>query len=74
MHKNEIMGIPAARVLHVAQSLYHDIAPARQVGLATVWVNRRAGTPGWGATPASDAVPDAEVPDLRALAALALEG
>lgn len=27
-------------VLHVAQSLYHDIAPAKALGLDTVWINR----------------------------------
>ena len=28
------------RVLHVAQSLYHDIAPASSLGLDTVWIQR----------------------------------
>ena len=28
------------RVLHVAQSLYHDIAPATALGLDTVWIRR----------------------------------
>ncbi len=28
------------RVLHVAQSLYHDGAPANQLGIAFVWINR----------------------------------
>lgn len=28
------------RVLHVAQSLYHDIAPASALGLDTVWIRR----------------------------------
>ncbi len=55
------------RVLHVAQSLFHDIAPARRLGIATVWVNRRSGRPGSGATPHSDARPDLEVPDLASL-------
>jgi 2-haloacid dehalogenase len=61
---------PADRILHVAQSLFHDIAPARRVGLRAVWVNRRAGRPGSGATAPSDARPEAEVPDLRTLADL----
>jgi 2-haloacid dehalogenase len=59
---------PRDRILHVAQSLFHDIAPARAVGLRAVWVNRRAGRPGPGATAPSDARPEAEVPDLRTLA------
>lgn len=45
----EVLGIAKERVLHVAQSLYHDIAPAREMGYATVWVNRQPGR--WGATP-----------------------
>lgn len=28
------------RILHVAQSRYHDIAPASELGLNTVWINR----------------------------------
>lgn len=64
---------PRERMLHVAQSLFHDIAPARAVGLRTAWVNRRAGRPGSGATAPSDARPDAEVPDLRTLADLLVD-
>jgi 2-haloacid dehalogenase len=64
---------PRDRMLHVAQSLFHDIAPARAMGLRAVWVNRRAGRPGAGATAPSDARPDAEVPDLRTLADLLVD-
>ncbi len=28
------------RVLHVAESQYHDIEPATELGLSTVWINR----------------------------------
>jgi 2-haloacid dehalogenase len=63
----ERTGTSPDRVLHVAQSLYHDIPPAREVGMGTVWVNRRAGRVGPGATPPSGAVPDLEVPDLATL-------
>jgi 2-haloacid dehalogenase len=62
------IGVPPRHILHVAQSLYHDIAPARSLGLSTVWVNRRQALPGWGATPPAQAQPDVEVPDLRTLA------
>jgi 2-haloacid dehalogenase len=51
--------------------LYHDIAPAKALGFATVWVNRRGGQPGSGATPPVDVRPDLEVPDLATLARLA---
>ena len=63
-------GVTAAKVLHVAQSLYHDHVPAKQLGLATVWVNRRAGKPVGGATPPAQATPDLEVASLAELAAL----
>lgn len=66
----ENAGFPRDRILHVAQSLFHDIAPARRSGLATVWVNRRSGKAGEGATPAAQAEPDLEIPDLKTLATL----
>lgn len=62
------LDLPRERILHVAQSLYHDVAPARALGFTCVWVNRRAGRPGGGATPESAATPDLEVPDLATLA------
>jgi 2-haloacid dehalogenase len=64
----ERIGVPQNRILHVAQSLFHDIAPANALGLSTVWVNRRHKKEGSGATPVADAHPDLEVPDLRTLA------
>jgi len=64
-------GVPAYKILHVAQSLFHDIAPARKAGLSTVWVNRRQGKDGFGATLPAAAEPDLTVPDLRTLAVLA---
>lgn len=45
------MGIGEGRLLHVAQSLFHDHVPAKRAGLATVWIDRRRGRDGWGATP-----------------------
>jgi 2-haloacid dehalogenase len=59
---------PPARILHVAQSLYHDVVPANTLGFCTVWVNRRKGKNGHGAVTAADAMPDIEVPDLATLA------
>jgi 2-haloalkanoic acid dehalogenase type II len=64
------MGVAKDRLLHVAQSLYHDIAPATAIGLRTVWVNRRRGKIGGGATPPTTATPDLEVGSLAELAAL----
>ena len=33
-------GAPRTAHVHVAASLYHDIAPATELGLRTVWINR----------------------------------
>jgi 2-haloacid dehalogenase len=65
--------LPTERVLHVAQSRFHDIAPAQALGFTTVWVNRRSGRTGAGATPEAGALPDLEVPDLATLARAAVE-
>lgn len=64
----ERIGLPQNRILHVAQSLFHDIAPAKALGLSTVWVNRRHDKKGFGATPPAQAQPNLEVPDLQTLA------
>jgi 2-haloacid dehalogenase len=45
------LGVARGELLHVAQSLFHDHVPARRLGLRSVWINRRHGRPGWGATP-----------------------
>ena len=50
-HQVDTMGIPRTKLLHVAQSLFHDHVPAKGRGMATVWINRRHADPGWGATP-----------------------
>ena len=63
---------PAHRVLHVGQSIYHDVVPAQALGLATVWVNRPSARPGVGAVKAADAKPDLTVTSLAELAELAL--
>jgi 2-haloacid dehalogenase len=62
------MGVGRERVLHAAESLFHDVLPAKEMGLSTVWVHRRTGKEGFGATPPADAEPDLEVPDLKTLA------
>jgi 2-haloacid dehalogenase len=67
------LGIGPGRLLHVAQSLFHDHLPAKRAGLPTVWINRRHDRPGWGATPAPPAPvrPDWEFPSMAAFAAAA---
>jgi len=49
-----------ARHVHVAASLFHDIAPARELGLASVWINRLGERPG--------PEPTVELADLTGLA------
>ncbi len=63
---------PAHRVLHVGQSIYHDVVPAQSLGLSTVWVNRPSARPGVGAVKSADARPDVVVASLAELADLAL--
>jgi 2-haloacid dehalogenase len=63
---------PAHRVLHVGQSIYHDVIPAQALGLATVWVNRPSAQPGVGAVKAAEAKPDLTVSSLEELAAMAV--
>src|SRR5438477_2889851 len=41
----EQLGVAEGRLLHVAQSLFHDHVPAKAAGLPTVWINRRHDTP-----------------------------
>jgi 2-haloalkanoic acid dehalogenase type II len=45
------LGFGRADILHTAQSLFHDHAPARAFGLAGAWIDRRHDLQGWGATP-----------------------
>jgi 2-haloacid dehalogenase len=66
--------VPRERILHVAQSLFHDHVPARSLGMTTAWIDRRHGRAGFGATPPANATPDLVAPDLRTFADLALAG
>jgi 2-haloacid dehalogenase len=47
--------------VHVAASLYHDVAPANELGLRSVWINRL------GETSSDGARPTRELPDLSEL-------
>src|SRR5580692_10648909 len=46
----ERLGVAPRQILHTAQSLYHDHAPAQAAGLASAWIDRRQDAQGWGAT------------------------
>jgi len=56
------IGLPKEKILHVAASVYHDIIPAKALGMSAVWVNRRGVKQDSGA--------DLEVPDLKTLASI----
>lgn len=68
------LGVDRSQILHVAQSLYHDHVPAKELGLTTVWVDRYRGSHGSGATapPSGEVHPDYTVTTLRELADLLL--
>jgi 2-haloacid dehalogenase len=52
-------GADPARHVHVAASLFHDIGPANELALPSIWINRLAEKPG--------PQPTAELPDLTGL-------
>jgi 2-haloacid dehalogenase len=60
--------VNSGRILHVGQSIYHDVLPAQSLGLSTVWVNRPSPRAGIGAVKQASGTPDLEVPDLATLA------
>jgi 2-haloalkanoic acid dehalogenase type II len=43
-------GVAREKLLHVAQSLFHDHVPANGLGLASAWIDRQHGRDGGGAT------------------------
>jgi 2-haloacid dehalogenase len=53
----ERLGIARERLVHVAESLFHDHQPAAELGLPSVWIHRRHEKGGSGAT----AIPSEEV-------------
>lgn len=44
------LGIAKSDILHTAESLFHDHAPANEAGLASCWIHRRHEAEGFGAT------------------------
>jgi len=51
------LGFERSDILHTAESLFHDHAPANRHGLKSCWIHRRHGLEGFGAT-----VPPPELP------------
>ncbi len=64
------LGYAKGDILHTAQSLFHDHAPAKRFGLASAWIDRRHDKGGWGATmpPPDGARYDFRFPSLAAMA------
>lgn len=62
------IGVERCQWLHAGQSVYHDVVPARALGVATVWVNRPSARPNIGAVRQASAQPDLEVHSLTELA------
>ena len=62
------LGVPVSRVLHVAQSLYHDHRPAQELGFRTAWINRPSLLARTGLAPVADVKPTFVFPDLANLA------
>jgi 2-haloacid dehalogenase len=59
----ELTGADPGAHVHVAASLFHDIAPCEELGLRAIWVNRLGAS--------SDLPRAAELPDLRGLPEMA---
>lgn len=53
----EDFGLEKQHILHTAQSLFHDHAPANSFGLTSAWIDRRHASKGWGATLAPPGTP-----------------
>ena len=58
-HLKSDLGLDRSRILHVAQSLYHDHAPANRFGIANAWIDRQRLSEGgsWGATERMETIP-----------------
>jgi 2-haloalkanoic acid dehalogenase type II len=70
LEKEAAAGILAEKILHTAQSLFHDHVQAKAHGLICSWIDRRVDTDGWGATmpPEAPVTPDFHFPTLEAMA------
>jgi 2-haloacid dehalogenase len=67
------LALDKSEIVHVGQSLFHDIAPTRDLGIRNVWVNRR-GKRGGGAAADAAVRPDLEVASLKDLVELSAAG
>jgi 2-haloacid dehalogenase len=65
----ERIGRPRQRILHVAQGLFSDHVPAKELGLTTVWIDRDQGSR--GSWPEAEALADARFTSMAAFADVA---
>jgi 2-haloacid dehalogenase len=70
LEKLAARGIAKGDILHTAESLFHDHAPANEFGLASCWIHRRHAQGGFGATMNPGKVPRTDLV-LTSMAALA---
>lgn len=56
LEKLASLNVSKRDILHTAQSQYHDIVPAMNLGFSTMWIERRQGKESFGATPKPDRV------------------
>ncbi|MBE9102601.1 HAD family hydrolase [Vacuolonema iberomarrocanum] len=56
LEKLATLGVRKADILHTAQSQYHDIVPAMELGFSTMWIERRHGKGSFGATPTPEQI------------------
>ncbi|SEP30111.1 putative hydrolase of the HAD superfamily [Methylobacterium sp. ap11] len=68
--RQSALGYKQSDILHVAQSQYHDIGIARDLGYTVCWIERRQGLEGFGGTPEPERLttPDYHFPTLEKLA------
>ena len=68
--RQSAFGFKQDEILHVAQSQYHDIGVAKELGYNVCWIERRKGLKGFGGTPVPEVVttPDFHFSTLRELA------
>ena len=70
LSKLETLSLGKPDILHTAESLFHDHAPANAFGLANAWIHRRHADEGFGATRDPGTMPkfDFKFTSLAALA------
>ena len=61
LEKLDVLGIRKDKVLHTAESMFHDHKPANDCGLKSCWIYRRHAQQGFGATMSPAQMPHVDV-------------